>query len=151
MQRRDFFKSLIAAAAALSAGGGAAVARATTTPQVAITANTKPLKKALQKAKSELDRIRDLLEQCEITNVSTSISQPGFYRAIVSYRHSPSGERKPFDKEWRATLETASLVCVNVSCVQSLDVTHLGDPLGPIDIDKQECMVEAEYIVRMDA
>lgn len=145
MFRRDFFKVMSAAAAALAVGGGA---KAT----ASISANATGFTSSHRKAKSfpppgdPLPYVREVLKQCRVIGHELSMMAGELTRCRVTYRHDPNGKRTEDDLRWEEYLSDAKMVSVVVSTsVDSIDFTHLGSLIGPIERPVHD--VEIEYLL----
>lgn len=128
MKRRGFLQALLAAGAGLA--GARAVVRAapapakTTTPQVAITADTKPFRRNLDEAQRT---VMEMLKECRVINASRIDTVHGHTSWTITYTHAPNSPRTHLDDQ--ADLIAADRVPVSVTVTQheqDVDIIELG-------------------------
>lgn len=130
MQRRGFLQALLAAGAGLAgaravvqAAPAAAPAKATT-PQVAVTADTKPFRRNLDEAQRT---VMEMLKECRVINASRVDTVHGHTSWTITYTHAPTAPRTYLDDQ--ADLIAADRVPVSVTVTQheqDVDIIELG-------------------------
>lgn len=153
MQRRGFLQALLAAGAGL-AGARAAVQAAsslppepvkTTTPQVAITADTKPLRRNLDEAQRT---VMEMLKECRVRKLERIDYAVGLGVSswVVTYTHAPAAPRTSLDDEADQITESRAPVSVTVSsCEQDMDIVSLGGSFYKTPLTSPTYEIQVEY------
>ena len=150
MQRRGFLQALLAAGAALAGTKVAVQAAAlpapvSTTPQVAITADTKPLRRSLDDAQRT---VMEMLKECrvkELQRIDYAVGL-GVSSWVVTYTHAPASPRTSLDDEADQIVESRAPVSVSVSsCEQDIDIVSLGGSFYKTPLTSPTYEIQVEY------
>jgi hypothetical protein len=136
MQRRNFLQALFAAGSALA--GAKAV-----TAAVAVTANTKPLRRNLDEAQRT---VMEMLKECRVLNLEKSVDIRAASSWRVTYRHGPDAPRTSLDDEADQIIESRAPVSVSVSSYQhEVDIVSLGGSFYRTTLTKPTYEIKVEY------
>lgn len=150
MQRRGFLQALLAAGAAL-AGTKVAVqaaalpASVATTPQVAITADTKPLRRNLDDAQRT---VMEMLKECRVKKLQRIDYAVGLGVSswVVAYTHAPAAPRTSLDDEADQIVESRAPVSVSVSSYdREVDIVSLGGSFYRTPLTRPTYEIQVEY------
>jgi hypothetical protein len=143
MQRRNFLQALLAAGSALA--GAKAVTAAVTPPKVAVTANTKPLRRNLDEAQWT---VMEMLKECRVRELRQIDYAVGFGVSswFVNYMHAPDSPRTSLDDEADRIVESRAPVSVSVSSYErEVDIVSLGGWLDKTPLTKPTYEIQVEY------
>jgi hypothetical protein len=143
MQRRNFLQALLAAGSALA--GAKAVTAAVTAPKVAVTANTKPLRRNLDEAQRT---VMEMLKECrvrELRQIDYAVGL-GVSSWFVNFIHAPDSPRTSLDDEADRIAESRAPVSVSVSSYErEVDIVSLGGWLDKTPLTKPTYEIQVEY------
>lgn len=160
MQRRGFLQALMGVAAGLA--GSAAVGRAiapppaveplvdiplTTTPQVAITADTSKFERGLSETQATLV---EMLKDCRVTSFEKIVHStlPTEYR--VCYRHAPNAPLSPLDAQAAEATAARAPISAEVRAMSNeIEIIDSGSFYGAyefVPLERQEYEVEVRWI-----
>jgi hypothetical protein len=142
MRRRDFFKVFSAAAAALAAGAASLSSAAPRRP-VAVSANTEPLKRAVDDARETLLR---LIKECRVMSWSSEAAIGDLLLYEVQYRRDPDAPLTGLDADVAAHVGHGVIRDATVEVVGD-SVIHLGD-YQPVPLEKPQYFVTVTYLVK---
>lgn len=140
MQRRNFLQALLAAGSALA---GAKTVTAAVAPKVAVTANTKPLRRNLDEAQRT---VMEMLKECRVLNLEKSVDTRAASSWRVTYRHGPDAPRTSLDDEADQIIESRAPVRVSVSSYErEVDIVSLGGSFYRTPLTKPTYEIQVEY------
>ena len=151
MQRRNFLQALLAAGSALAGAKAVTAAVAlpepskATPPKVAVTADTKPLRRSLDDAQRT---VMEMLKECRVRKLERIDYAVGLGVSswFVTYEHSPDAPRTSLDDEAEQIIESRAPVNVSVSSYErEVDIVSLGGWLGKTPLTKPTYEIQVEY------
>lgn len=134
MERRDFLQGILAAAAAVATGVRTTAGGVVVVPAVPASAST-------QEASETIRIVYSLLRECRITQVV----RRGENTLSITYERDGKRRHEGPLFDWIEAHAKPTSICVT-SSVDSIDVRHLGDPLG-LESMTPTVQVEVEWFV----
>ena len=151
MQRRNFLQALLAAGSALAGARVVTAAVAlpepskSVAPNVAVTADTKPLRRNLDEAQRA---VMEMLKECRVRKLERTDYAAGLGVSSwsVTYTHAPDSPRTSLDDEADRVIESCAPVNVSVSsCEREVDIVSLGGWLDKTPLTKPTYEIQVEY------